>query len=408
MGGAGAHEYMAPCAAGEDDIVLGEGYAANVEVAVTTPSPAILPDPVGAPELVSTPGAKTIKKVAEQLGVDASATLKALVVIGPEQQLDPGARPRRRHGAGHQARPRCSAARTAQRRLRRSQPRSARSGTWGQSAWSTRRRGSSSTRRSATSSTSSAPIRSTLTCAACSRDAISRPSAPTCARPRPATPSTASPWRSCPRSRSATSSSSAPSTPRRSALRSSTRTARASRSSWAVTASARRASSRRPPSSSVTSAASRGRRRSRRGRSTSRGSASPALRRQRPPRSSPSSCRRLGFEVLLDDRPGGAGEKLTDAELLGCPLRLVVGRRTLERGEAEAQLRRGSVELPGAIACRSGARRSRASRRGAMTDGPQERGGRGLRRLFGIDRSGPPPPSTLPGSPLNRTPRRRP
>ncbi len=50
--------------------------------------------------------------------------------------------------------------------------------------------------------------------------------------------------------------------------------------------------------------------------------------------------------MLLDDRAGGAGEKLTDAELLGCPLRLVVGRRTLERGEAEAQLRRGSVELP--------------------------------------------------------------
>src|SRR5881227_3222468 len=33
MGGLGAHEYMAPCAAGEDEIALGEGYAANVEVA---------------------------------------------------------------------------------------------------------------------------------------------------------------------------------------------------------------------------------------------------------------------------------------------------------------------------------------------------------------------------------------
>ncbi|HEX5308286.1 MAG TPA: aminoacyl--tRNA ligase-related protein [Solirubrobacteraceae bacterium] len=37
MGGLGAHEYMAPCAAGEDEIVLGEGYAANVEVARTSP-----------------------------------------------------------------------------------------------------------------------------------------------------------------------------------------------------------------------------------------------------------------------------------------------------------------------------------------------------------------------------------
>jgi prolyl-tRNA synthetase len=37
MGGLGAHEYMAPCAAGEDDIVLGPGYAANVEVALNSP-----------------------------------------------------------------------------------------------------------------------------------------------------------------------------------------------------------------------------------------------------------------------------------------------------------------------------------------------------------------------------------
>jgi prolyl-tRNA synthetase len=37
MGGLGAHEYMAPCAAGEDEVVLGEGYAANIEAALTTP-----------------------------------------------------------------------------------------------------------------------------------------------------------------------------------------------------------------------------------------------------------------------------------------------------------------------------------------------------------------------------------
>ena len=33
MGGSGAHEYMAPCPAGEDQVVLGDGYAANAEVA---------------------------------------------------------------------------------------------------------------------------------------------------------------------------------------------------------------------------------------------------------------------------------------------------------------------------------------------------------------------------------------
>ncbi len=33
MGGLGAHEYMAPCPAGEDEVALAPGYAANIEVA---------------------------------------------------------------------------------------------------------------------------------------------------------------------------------------------------------------------------------------------------------------------------------------------------------------------------------------------------------------------------------------
>jgi prolyl-tRNA synthetase len=49
----------------------------------------------------------------------------------------------------------------------------------------------------------------------------------------------------------------------------------------------------------------------------------------------------LGLEVLYDDRDAGPGEKFIDAELLGCPLRVTVGRRTLGAGEVEVQLRRG-------------------------------------------------------------------
>ena len=37
MGGLGAHEYMAPCPAGEDRVALAEGYAANLEVALRHP-----------------------------------------------------------------------------------------------------------------------------------------------------------------------------------------------------------------------------------------------------------------------------------------------------------------------------------------------------------------------------------
>src|SRR5437660_10402046 len=37
MGGLGAHEYMAPCPAGEDEVALGPDYAANVEAALKSP-----------------------------------------------------------------------------------------------------------------------------------------------------------------------------------------------------------------------------------------------------------------------------------------------------------------------------------------------------------------------------------
>ena len=59
-----------------------------------------------------------------------------------------------------------------------------------------------------------------------------------------------------------------------------------------------------------------------------------------------------GVEALLDDRDAGPGEKLTDAELLGCPLRVTVGKRTLAEGEVETQLRRdgedGRIPVDGA------------------------------------------------------------
>jgi prolyl-tRNA synthetase len=54
-----------------------------------------------------------------------------------------------------------------------------------------------------------------------------------------------------------------------------------------------------------------------------------------------------GVEVLYDDREAGPGEKFADAELLGCPVRLTVGRRSLESREIEVQLRRGRKEAPG-------------------------------------------------------------
>ena len=51
--------------------------------------------------------------------------------------------------------------------------------------------------------------------------------------------------------------------------------------------------------------------------------------------------REAGLDTLYEERESSAGEKFADAELLGCPLRLTVGKRAIEAGEIEAQVRRG-------------------------------------------------------------------
>jgi prolyl-tRNA synthetase len=87
MGGFGAHEYMAPCAAGENDVALAPGYAANVEIATAEPQPVELPAPLGAPETVETPGLITVAEVAGRLQVPAGALLKAYPVMVEDRGL---------------------------------------------------------------------------------------------------------------------------------------------------------------------------------------------------------------------------------------------------------------------------------------------------------------------------------
>ncbi len=58
----------------------------------------------------------------------------------------------------------------------------------------------------------------------------------------------------------------------------------------------------------------------------------------------------LGLDVLLDDRPGlRPGEKFAEADLLGCPIRITVGKRTLPEGPVEVLLRADSVKTEVAI-----------------------------------------------------------
>jgi prolyl-tRNA synthetase len=81
MGGTGAHEYMAPCPAGENEVAVAGAYAANVEVASADPQPVQLEPPLDGPQIVPTPGMTTIDAVARKLGLPHGALLKAFPII---------------------------------------------------------------------------------------------------------------------------------------------------------------------------------------------------------------------------------------------------------------------------------------------------------------------------------------
>jgi prolyl-tRNA synthetase len=87
MGGFGAHEYMAPCAAGENDVALSDaGYAANMEIASATAQPVEgLPEAAAEPKEVETPGAATVEAVCEMLGVPPGAIIKAFPILVEER-----------------------------------------------------------------------------------------------------------------------------------------------------------------------------------------------------------------------------------------------------------------------------------------------------------------------------------
>jgi prolyl-tRNA synthetase len=87
MGGSGAHEYMAPCPAGEDEVALAPGYAANVEVASAEAQVVALPPARDAREEVSTPGLVTVEQVSSALGLPPGALLKAFPVVMGDDEL---------------------------------------------------------------------------------------------------------------------------------------------------------------------------------------------------------------------------------------------------------------------------------------------------------------------------------
>jgi prolyl-tRNA synthetase len=89
MGGKFSIDFLAPSGSGENTLVRCENgdYAGDLEVAVAVPSAAVLPEALDAPEEIETPGVTTIEGLAEFLGIDPSATSKAMPVAKPDGTL---------------------------------------------------------------------------------------------------------------------------------------------------------------------------------------------------------------------------------------------------------------------------------------------------------------------------------
>ena len=86
MGGSASMDFLAPSGSGQNTLVTCENgdFAADLEVARTIPRPPERPEPLAAPQEIETPGSTTIDDLAEFLGIDPAATSKAMPVVKPD------------------------------------------------------------------------------------------------------------------------------------------------------------------------------------------------------------------------------------------------------------------------------------------------------------------------------------
>jgi prolyl-tRNA synthetase len=89
MGGKESVDFLAPSGAGENVLVTCEhgDFAADAEVARAIPRPAEFPEHLDAPVEVETPGTTTIDALAQLLSIDPAATAKAMPVVGRDGTL---------------------------------------------------------------------------------------------------------------------------------------------------------------------------------------------------------------------------------------------------------------------------------------------------------------------------------
>jgi prolyl-tRNA synthetase len=86
MGGKFSVDFLAPSGAGENVLVTCENgdYAADGDIAEAVPRRPEFPQPLPAPDEVETPGVTTCEALAEFLGIDLAATSKAMPVTKPD------------------------------------------------------------------------------------------------------------------------------------------------------------------------------------------------------------------------------------------------------------------------------------------------------------------------------------
>ena len=53
----------------------------------------------------------------------------------------------------------------------------------------------------------------------------------------------------------------------------------------------------------------------------------------------------MGYEVMLDDRKDGYGTKMKDAELIGIPINIIIGKKYLQNKEIELKHRDGQSSI---------------------------------------------------------------
>ena len=89
MGGQQSQDFLCPAGSGENVLVTCENgdYAADLEIAQGVPRMPDFPARRDTPEKVETPGVTTIEALADLLGVDAGATSKAMPVVKPDGTL---------------------------------------------------------------------------------------------------------------------------------------------------------------------------------------------------------------------------------------------------------------------------------------------------------------------------------